>query len=47
LPEIKDDSPVADLLVAAEVIRSTMLAFMSPEEIAEQRESIGFLSTEN
>jgi hypothetical protein len=42
LPKINDNSPITDLLVAAEVIRTTMLAFLTPEEMEEQKRVFGF-----
>jgi hypothetical protein len=42
LLEITESSPPADLLVAAELLRTTVLAHLSPEEINEQRQSFGF-----
>ncbi len=42
LPENNDNSPITDLLVTAEVIRTTMLAFLTPEEMEEQKRSFGF-----
>ena len=42
LPDIGQGSSLSDMLVAAEVIRSTMLAFLSPEELEDQRRAMGF-----
>jgi hypothetical protein len=42
LPAITEDTSVVDMLVAAEVIRASMLCFLSPEEVEEQRRAIGF-----
>ncbi len=42
LIDITNDSSVIDMLVAAEILRSTIHAFLTPEELEEQRKSIGF-----
>jgi hypothetical protein len=42
IPEVSDKSSPADLLIIAEVLRSTMLAFLTPEEVRENRGVFGF-----
>lgn len=42
IPEVTDSTPAADLLIIAEVLRATMLAFLTPEEIEENRGVFGF-----
>jgi hypothetical protein len=42
LPSITEDTSAVDMLVAAEVIRTSMQCFLSPEEVEEQRRVIGF-----
>jgi hypothetical protein len=42
LPDVSEGMGAADLLVIAEILRSTMLAFLTPEEVEAQRRSIGF-----
>ena len=41
IPEVTDNTGPADLLVIAETLRSTMLAFLTPEEVKE-RGALGF-----
>ncbi len=41
IPAVTDKTDAADLLLIAEVLRSTMLAFLTPEEV-EERRGIGF-----
>lgn len=45
LPEITEESPVVDVLVAVEVLRATLLAFMSAQEIEENKQSFSILSS--
>lgn len=40
IPKVTDDTSASDLLVIAELVRATGIAFLSPEDI-EQRNSIG------
>ncbi len=47
IPEVDDDSSPADLLVIAEVLRTTMIAFLTPEEAQEQRGHFGFHQSGN
>jgi hypothetical protein len=42
LPDVDEHSTPSDILMAAEVLRATLLAFLSPEEIGERRAAIGF-----
>ena len=44
LPEITEDMTSHDVLAAAEVLRTTILAFLPPEEAEEQRGVFGFHS---
>ena len=46
LPPISDSMNPVDLLAMAETMRTTVLAFLSPEEISEHRRAIGFYSDE-
>ncbi|MFA5291868.1 MAG: hypothetical protein WC496_02410 [Phycisphaerae bacterium] len=41
-PEIIDSTPGADLLILAETLRSTMMAFLTPDETEEHNKSFGF-----
>jgi hypothetical protein len=45
LPVTDESSSPADLLVAAEVIRASMLAFLSPEEIESSEQSFSLLNS--
>lgn len=45
LPEVDEDSPAIDLLVAAEMLRTTHLAFMSPQDIEENKQTFSMLSS--
>lgn len=45
LPPVDDTSSPADLLIAAELIRSSMLAFLSPEEIEKSERSFSLLTS--
>src|ERR1700734_2893596 len=42
LPTISESSSPVDILAMAETMRTTVLAFLSPEEISEHRRAIGF-----
>ena len=42
LPEITDSISAFDMLVYAETLRSTMMAFLTPEETEEHNKSFGF-----
>ena len=42
LPKITESSSPVDILVMAETLRTSVLAFLSPEEISEHRKTIGF-----
>lgn len=42
IPQVTDDSTPSDLLVAAEILRVSMIAFLTPEEAEEQRGYFGF-----
>jgi hypothetical protein len=42
LPTITESSSPVDVLAMAETMRTTVLAFLSPEEISEHRRAIGF-----
>jgi hypothetical protein len=42
IPEVTDESSPADLLVTAELLRVSMIAFLTPEEAEEQRGFFGF-----
>jgi len=42
LPTVTASSNRVDVLAMAETLRTTVLAFLSPEEIAEHRRAIGF-----
>lgn len=42
IPEVTKEALASDLLVVAEVLRATMLAFLTPEEAEEQRGTFGF-----
>jgi len=44
LPELSTDSGAVDILVFAETLRTSVLAFLSPEEISEHQKTIGFHS---
>jgi hypothetical protein len=46
LPQISEASNPVDVLVMAETLRATLLAFLSPEELAEHR-NIGFHSNDS
>ena len=41
IPQVTDDTSSSDLLMIAELVRATGIAFLTPEEI-EERRSIGF-----
>ena len=43
IPEVTDSTNASDLLMIAELVRATGIAFLTPEEIQERR-SIGFRS---
>lgn len=45
LPDITDAIATADLLSIAEILRTTALCFLTPEEHEERRRSIGFTSS--
>ena len=45
LPKILETSNPVDILVMAETLRMSVLAFLSPEEISEHRKTIGFQQT--
>lgn len=42
LPEISLDMNAHDVLAAAEVLRTTIIAFLSPEEVQDHRGAFGF-----
>ena len=42
LPSIDFNSPPADILEFAEILRTTVGAFLSPDEVTEKRSAIGF-----
>lgn len=42
IPEVTDELSPADLLVTAEILRVSMIAFLTPEEAEEQRGHFGF-----
>ena len=42
LPAIDFNSPPADVLAFAEILRTTVGAFLSPDEVTEKRRAIGF-----
>lgn len=42
LPSIDFNSPPSDILAFAEVLRTTVGAFLSPDEVAERQRVIGF-----
>jgi len=42
LPDIDENSDPVDVLMLVEVLRATLLAFLSPEEIDERRTALGF-----
>lgn len=42
LPNVAEDMDPFDVLMIAEVVRATILAFLTPEEAAEQRGVFGF-----
>lgn len=42
LPTISETSSPVDILVMAETLRTSVLAFLTPDEIAEHRHTIGF-----
>ncbi len=42
LPEIEANSPTSDILAFAEMLRTTVGAFLSPDEITEKHRAIGF-----
>jgi hypothetical protein len=44
IPDVTDESSPADVLVAAEILRVSMIAFLTPEEAEEQRGFFGFRS---
>jgi hypothetical protein len=45
LPEVHSEMNAQDVLTVAEVLRTSVLAFLSPEELQEQRGTFGFHST--
>ena len=45
LPKISAASDPVDVLAMAETIRTSVMAFMSPEEISEHQKAIGFHPT--
>jgi len=47
IPEMDTASTPSDLLAIAEVLRVTMLAFLTPEEADEQRGHFGFRQTDS
>jgi hypothetical protein len=46
LPTISEESSPVDVLVMAETLWTSVLAFLTPEEIAEHRKTIGFHTEE-
>jgi len=44
-PDIDEQTTPADILMIAEVLRASILAFLSPEEFENRREAFGFGST--
>jgi hypothetical protein len=42
LPKIDEKSAPSDILTFAEILRATTAAFLSPDEITEKRQAIGF-----
>jgi len=42
LPDIDEDTAPVDILMLVKILRSTLLAFLSPEEIGERRSVLGF-----
>jgi hypothetical protein len=45
-PDINDDLSSVDLLSVAETLRSTVLAFLSPDELADRKRALGFAAAE-
>lgn len=41
-PDINNDLSPVDILVIAETLRMTVLSFLSPDELSDQRQAIGF-----
>jgi len=42
LPSIDSDSSPADVLAFAEILRTTVGAFLSPDEVSDKHRAIGF-----
>jgi hypothetical protein len=47
LPDVDKDTSPVDVLMVAEILRSTLLAFLSPEEVDQRRTALGFRSEGN
>ena len=45
LPDVDENTSPVDVLSVAEVLRATLMAFLSPEEVEERRVAIGFHPT--
>ena len=42
LPEIEEVADALDILALAEVMRTTIMAFLTPEELTEGKKAVGF-----